>query len=278
MQAENPIRRNQPATQQEHDAVDPPFSKLLAFGIDSRRNLRRNIVFPPTRLESMTNAGEKAARDVKRARRIGDGSSWKMVRSLACSSRGRPPPRGSPSEQSRELRIERAEALRGLRLVREQPEVLELEARRHGTADERVAAEGSRCLRAAGGNDRDRPRAALRRADNDPAKSRLARVTHEELEGRTLGEVPRLVGENAVPAAERARGEQKMDRRQRTPLLAGARPSDARGRPVDFPEVASLGMRGKAERFDDLPGSRIHAGILRPRALFFPCRRGAAIG
>ena len=94
-----------------------------------------------------------------------------------------------------------------------------------------------------------------------------ARVVHrEQFERVTLVEVPRLVRANAVPAAQFASVEKKVDRREGQSRAALVIRLNARSRSVNFGVVAAFGMGLQLQRRHQLLGACVHGGLNSTKA------------
>src|SRR5688572_29603244 len=83
-------------------------------------------------------------------------------------------------------------------------------------------------------------------------------VELEQLERPALVEMPHLVGRDAVPAARRAAGQQEVDRRERRARTTSIGRSDLRRGAMHLAVEATLRVRAKVERSDQLGGARMH--------------------
>ena len=94
-------------------------------------------------------------------------------------------------------------------------EVVVLEARPDGAADQAVRTTGPRRLPPAGPNHVERCGCGRQRPEGVPNDGTAQGRGGVDIERRALVVVPGLVGKHAMPATERARDEEKVDRAER---------------------------------------------------------------
>src|SRR5688572_27816629 len=124
------------------------------------------------------------------------------------------------SDQLEQFRQELREPAAGVRIVRQQAEVGEVEAGTDRAGDERVETPRARRLPGAGRDDGGGDARSGERAELDALHGAGAGLEHEELERLALEEGPLLVRAHLVPAAVGAAREEEVDRGQGRALAA----------------------------------------------------------